>query len=156
MTTPFKYIGSVSHGTLRPEDLIPAFLDVYEELDVFAADRFKADMETDLQGVEEEDKADMESEIVNELFDRLDAFSPPYFYFGAHPGDGADFGFWFDSESFERAVADHEVYKTDETPEWERADWSMLEVEPEYIAVVTDHGNVTLYTMNGEEVWAIV
>ena len=32
--------------------------------------------------------------LLDALFDTLDAYSPEDYYFGAHPGDGSDFGFW--------------------------------------------------------------
>lgn len=34
------------------------------------------------------------SELVTILMDELSAIAPDGHYFGAHPGDGADFGFW--------------------------------------------------------------
>lgn len=85
--------GSVSHGTLRTEDLIPRFLDVLKELD---PDRHEAesyayghDVACGLASVEENDANMLES-----LFDVLNEYAPVGHYFGAHPGDGSDFGFW--------------------------------------------------------------
>jgi hypothetical protein len=32
--------------------------------------------------------------LLESLFDTLDNYSPEGYYFGAHPGDGSDYGFW--------------------------------------------------------------
>lgn len=33
-------------------------------------------------------------ELIQDLFDTLNQISPEGYYFGAHPGDGSDFGYW--------------------------------------------------------------
>ena len=86
-------IGTVSHGTMRAEDLIPDFASELESLcDVDDKATYKALL------VEAASITDYESEaadyILTDLFDALDNFSPPYCYFGAHEGDGSLFGFW--------------------------------------------------------------
>lgn len=88
---------SVSTGTLRRADLIPAFIDVLAEVDKDKARKYNdeygtIDFDSD-KGMSEAD------ELLMELFDALEAIAPEWFgsgyiYFGAHPGDGADFGFW--------------------------------------------------------------
>jgi hypothetical protein len=78
----------------------------------------------------------------------LNEVCPPYFYFGAHPGDGADFGFWL-SENME---FDFDGLKVSDTSEV-KGDYSGE------VLHVNDHGNMTLYCANkGEltEIWAIV
>ena len=32
--------------------------------------------------------------LLESLFDMLEGCSPEDYYFGAHPGDGSDYGFW--------------------------------------------------------------
>lgn len=32
--------------------------------------------------------------LLDSLFDTLDLYAPDGYYFGAHPGDGSDYGFW--------------------------------------------------------------
>jgi hypothetical protein len=88
------WIGSVSSGTLREQDLIPAFEAV---LDI-AAVQYDRPVSADkllrgwkLTGNDWEEVGFYLNEI---LFDLLNDVAPEGSYFGAHPGDGADFGFW--------------------------------------------------------------
>jgi hypothetical protein len=83
--------GTVIHGTLREEDLVPAFLDCLEELDKKAADELRANMPK--YGTDE-----MAEFLNEELFNTLNLHAPDGHYFGAHPGDGSDFGFWEDEQ----------------------------------------------------------
>lgn len=86
---------SLSSATMRPEDLIPCFISA---LRVIEADN-KGIMES-LNQMENDTQKDnyYESEDchydLDYLFDLLDACSPDGYYFGAHAGDGSDYGFW--------------------------------------------------------------
>jgi len=107
--------GTISEGTMRPEDLIPVFCneikDIRHRLEAnrrrgkgdlsLHNDEILAITET-LEGIKklQHRKGYWESDHptfdMNELFERLDVNAPDGFYFGAHPGDGADYGFWKD------------------------------------------------------------
>jgi hypothetical protein len=140
-------IGSISHGTLRPCDLIPAFSDALRALRG-SLPRATYDGIRALRGDMDTDDA---QDIVNELTDALQEYAPPYFYFGAHPGDGADFGFWL-SEGWQQDFKDSdglEVSDLSEVP----ADYSGE------VLHVNDHGNATLYACSRgrlTEAWAVV
>ncbi|PNV83843.1 MAG: hypothetical protein C0610_16695 [Desulfobacteraceae bacterium] len=77
---------SVSHDTMRPEDLIPEFLYVLQQLN-----RGKYILMKDHP--EDWDSEEC-SDYLAELFDVLDQEAPVGFYFGARMGDGSDYGFW--------------------------------------------------------------
>lgn len=77
--------GTIIHGTMRNADLIPAFRRELERIDAIA--------EGAIVPAEDPDSDDGCEEL-NELFDVLDRYAPEGMYFGAHPGDGSDFGFW--------------------------------------------------------------
>ena len=143
-------IGTVSHATMREEDLIPAFIDELATIHLTKAERKTV---REIAKREEEPKYyDQGSEEpgydLEELFNILDAHALPYFYFGAHPGDGSDFGFWL----CEDAVEEFDGLKVSD----------LSEVPAKYSGEVlhtTDHGNLTLYaSRNGKlrEIWAIV
>ena len=89
------------HGTYRPCDLIPAFLEVIKNTPEYA--QIVQTNDSNLQVIfdpsagEHDDR--WESDDINcflneELFDTLDSYSPEGYYFGAHTGDCSDFGFW--------------------------------------------------------------
>jgi hypothetical protein len=101
---------SVSHGTLREKDLLPRFVEVLDELKEEATFAPRSDsplqvefidrVETRLGDIErriehpEYYKSDSMPWDLRMLFDLLNRFAPEGFYFGTHPGDGSDFGFW--------------------------------------------------------------
>jgi hypothetical protein len=104
------------------------------------------------------------SDDLEALFDALDEYSAPYFQFGAHPGDGSDYGFWLSEDwqddfvpcaepkDLERANPPNSICVNDlaDVPAWFRGE----------VAVINDHGNVTLYTRNSRgkytEIWSVV
>lgn len=96
--------GTVSHGTMRTEDLIPAFLNVLADYDMEEHDRIRDDYHHHIW----EDDADTEgfdydSEdaqyMLEALFNALNDIAPEGMYFGSHPDDGSDYGFW-ESEDY--------------------------------------------------------
>lgn len=87
----FPWYGTVLHGTLRNEDLIPRFADILSKMPGSARDF--GGLICDAWSITDYDSSDA-SEILCALFDALNRYAPEGFYFGAHPGDGSDFGFW--------------------------------------------------------------
>lgn len=83
----FKFFGSVSSGTMRREDLIPTFEKV---LEILSPASHTGDYDCDVDNLSDGEKVD----YLIELDSELNSFAPTGYYFGAHPGDGADFGFW--------------------------------------------------------------
>jgi len=154
-------IGSISSGTLLPADLIRVFADelkdlakasksdAYKDLLAEAEAWVEADDSMDPGEVPDGDEHDdCGPGLVDELIDALGEFAPPYFYFGAHPGDGADYGFWL-HDDFQQDFDGLTVDDISEVPD---------DYEGEVLHV-NDHGNCTLYSArNGElkEIWAVV
>lgn len=116
--------GSVSTGTLRLDDLADAFASTLDDLrerralppsgfaltpehvaEVGKVDRLLGEIEGAREALGD-DWADSEhaSEQVEALREALDAWAPPGYSFGAHEGDGADFGFWANVEESEGEV----------------------------------------------------
>ena len=103
MTDSEVEIGTVSHGTLRPEDLIPAFMFELERLDGAAAaaltERYAGEgwprsMDGLSFGEYITDHPEESGWLLESLFDALGEIAPPGCYFGSLEGDGSDFGFW--------------------------------------------------------------
>ena len=187
-------MGSVSYATMRPEDLIPAFtseleyrakhdkhvafktrkahLKLVQEIESrtrFDAYSTEDELSAGLDYYQSEDADD----DLSSLFDALDAYSAPYFYFGSHPGDGADYGYWLSEswdedfmtvsrnecgrfESHERVTFTRDNYPSSikvndlaDVPPWFRGE----------VAVVSDHGNISLYIKTSRamrEIWSVV
>lgn len=162
--------GTVIHGTMREEDLIPAFaselrslarkgtkhkalaleaeryLKRFQSADVTLTKKPSSIFTDTYKNAPSEEEL---NELVTELMDALNEYAPAYGYFGAHPGDGSDYGFWL-SESFEEDFDGLKVSDTSEVPRGYKGE----------LAQVSDHGNVTLLVANGRgkfrEVWGLV
>jgi hypothetical protein len=98
--------GTLSHGTMRDVDLIPAFLEELERLDPAQHyEKLKEWIPLAWETFEEEaDRWESLSNFTINLFEVLEYYAPDGHYFGAHPGDGSDYGFWpeeLESESEE-------------------------------------------------------
>lgn len=109
---------SVSSATMRAEDLIPTFIAAVRAVE---GESIESQLESKLAYMESESAKDgyFESEDsqydLDWLFDTLDALAPDGFYFGSHPGDGSDYGFWQcedgpEKEETEQAEQDSSVY----------------------------------------------
>jgi hypothetical protein len=99
-------IGSVSSGTLRPEDLIPCFLDEVKRYGIEHPDFEDMRKRCRSKNYFKTEDAALDLEL---LICLLDAMAPPYVYFGAHPGDGSDFGFWVDWDMVDGAIEHGEI-----------------------------------------------
>lgn len=143
-------IGSISHGTLQAEDLIAAMYT--EAMRILPKDNYQLRNQVNeiiaelyLGEIEEVDAQMM-------LEDFLSTEAPPFVFFGSHPGDGSDIGYWPDFDALDDAVHAREVLKVDD----------LSSVPPEYtgqVMIVNDHGNVTLgnmYDGRFTEIWSCV
>jgi len=92
-------LGTWISGTLRPQDLLPAFVGLID----FVAPAVAAQIMVNggaIPAYADEDEYDewWESEDcqlrVEEMFDVLNDYAPEDYYFGAREGDGSDFGYW--------------------------------------------------------------
>lgn len=84
-----RYVGTVSEGTLKTQFLVSTFKQMLRWL-----------VRENAKGITGEDHRLLayewyDEEYLDTLFNRLDAIGSEYgYYFGAHPDDGACFGFW--------------------------------------------------------------
>lgn len=148
-------VGSVSTATMRSQDLLPAFC---EELRYLGHRDTKLTIiqrrvQSALNGKYGENDAYFQNEEsawdLDDLFDMLDSHSLPYMYFGAHPGDGSDYGFWLTENFCNDAFDGLEVNDLNNIPV--NYTGEVLEVN--------ERGNMTLYACKRgklREIWAIV
>ena len=157
-------LGTVSRATMRPQDLIPCFLGELKALNKKAYLRIlerihSQDREVMYhltgQGIDEDHSfwdEELCHDILTDLFDALDWISPPYAYFGAHEGDGSDYGFWPSHDAIEDAVHDGELLQVSD----------LSEIPDKFtgdICLINDHGNMAIgRALHGVfySCWAIV
>ena len=150
----YASFGSVSHGTMREEDLLDS---LSSELDYqvkrqprsFKRRAMRALIREANRALSRDELPEDAGETVNELLDALNEFAPPYAYFGAHEGDGSDYGYWLSADMPD----DFDGLKVSDT----------ADVPRDYrgeVLHVNDHGNVSLYVAGSRgtlrEVWSVV
>jgi len=142
-------IGSVSAGTMRKEDLIPCFLEELNNQEVLSKEHQELVSGIGKRMVDEEYYSSEESDYdLEDLFEALDAYCLPYFYFGGHPGDGADYGYWL-MEDMVRFFEGLKVGDLSEVPEGYEGE----------VLLINDHGNMSLYEYGDGEarvIWEVV
>ena len=144
-------VGSISHGTLKIDDLLEAFGWELQHIEGATAEhlalaneaRQLAHAYTFADSDETEDEADRANDLVDKLTEALNELAPAYCYFSAHEGDGSDFGFWPSMEAIE------ELPRVSDPSEVEKH-------LGEDCAFVNDHGNVTVYSANGAVILELV
>lgn len=147
--------GSIRTGTLRTQDLMESF--IWElrkvlkhrsrELTAIES-RFNRAIngrygDNDMYFYGNVGQFDLDS-----LFDMLNEHAPDFGYFGSHPGDGANFGFWL-NEFFEY---DYDGLKVGDLSEVDKSHIG-------YVLHINDHGNMSLYWKSArklKELWSIV
>jgi hypothetical protein len=167
-TLKLASIGSISHGTLRLEDLLPAYISHAEHLQLTNGDYLASpenfalrDALTKLVGEAQDcfsddgetlhpDGEEIANYLVCEDFPNMfDQFAPPYCYFGTHEGDGSDFGYWPSMEQIE------ELPKISDNSE-ETVTAELFNHSGSDICYVNDHGNVTVYGGDGSVLLELV
>lgn len=95
------------------------------------------------------DRAEVEADTET-LVSLLDEFSPPYSSFESYTADGV-YGFWPDFDQLHDCEHEGAVIKVDAGDKW-----PTLSDDVDAVMEVSDHGNVTLYDRNHNEIWSIV
>lgn len=100
--------GTLIHGTLLTYDLIEAFVAELEDQSIGEDDPEVKQLVMEANEVcahglrhgkdavnyADAGRAEEYGYLLERLTDKLDELAPEGVYFGAHPGDGADFGYW--------------------------------------------------------------
>lgn len=98
--------GSVSHGTMRNEDVLPRIMSALFKEDKAKAREIWRNNPEFLEALCDKDcgidnpwwDSEEAASICEELFGVMDEYAPEGHYFGAHPGDGSDYGYWPNEE----------------------------------------------------------
>jgi uncharacterized protein YfaT (DUF1175 family) len=160
-------LGSISTGTLRPQDLLETFAATLNQLDkanpliAQALDGIASNFGRGKMLTSHGEASQLLAEnialtvkvasyqLVNELADAIQEHCPPFVRFGAHEGDGADFGFWVDHEALNEALQD---------PEYTLINGQLYSVPRNEAVLIQNHGtdDVTVMDMERNVLWSTV
>ena len=138
MKTQYQFpTGTVSRATMQPFDVALAihteidFANTYQDAGIEIPEPFDG-----FDGFDCDDEfwqsADA-SEYLETLFNLMENHAPPYCYFGAHPGDGADYGFWPCMDTIE------------DLPSFSDLAGVPADIDEDF-CVVNGHGNLSVYS----------
>ena len=136
-------LGSISTGTLRTQDLLEAFHST------IAASGTPPALAED--GYIDGGARYSDGELLEVYTEQLESLCPPFVYFGTHPGDGADFGFWPDMDRL-----NEEIQWVKQTPASDEVVLDDNDPNNPIIVHVSDHGNVTVMDMERNVLWSVV
>lgn len=96
--------GTLIHATMRNCDLVPVFLRALRGTKEYKHFMLECKRVKDLRVVIDLNASDQDerwlseamANFVEDLFDALNNYAPEGYYFGSHPGDGSDYGYWTD------------------------------------------------------------
>jgi hypothetical protein len=151
-------LGSISTGTLDAAELARNFIDALESFAAKDDDlerKAQALLATQAakQALKEQNDAALGEFTSTEAFELLEAYAPPYSWFGAHPHDGADFGYWPAIESLMEAARGKDGVVS--VPAGDA--WPSLAADIEHVVEVNDHGNVMLFDARTRQgIWSCV
>jgi len=105
------FTGTVSRATMRPEDLIPAFMGVLEKYWPEKAAKLtgyyggECSWPYSMSGLHYPDPIpdslqETAGYLVSDLFDALNEIAPEGCYFSSAEGDGCDYGYWRTEEEY--------------------------------------------------------
>jgi hypothetical protein len=138
-------IGTVIEGTHRHADIAAAFGELLARLTAGTDEH--SSLVVDCKRIARMgDMADDADDVVAEVMDALCDYAPPYCYFGAHEGDGADYGFRPSIESVMDDVRMGEIAQVADPADVPESGCAVF---------VNDRGNVSLY-VDGAMVWNVV
>ena len=144
-------IGSIITGTLRNEDLIPAFADELSVMEMSEKGVTLLHEVDKFLGKPDESQPDFDSEdagfLVGELMDALEEYAPPHMRFGSLEGDGADFRWW---------PTGFDDCPTTTISEGKNGEGTFVDTECELFVEVNDHGNITVKELGGAVIWDAV
>ncbi len=167
MTTRHKSttlpIGTISSGTLRLEDLIPALASELDNIRLTRSERKTVREALAYDFDAEPSDEDLDHTNADDLYDELttiaDNHCPDYTYFGSTEGDGAEIGVWPNVDGLEEDARYSQPTENGIRKINAGDPFPSLLGRYAHVFSVTDHGNVTLYRRAGRrwiEVWSVV
>ena len=179
-------LGTISHGTMRVQDTMPALLSALDgirlspedrqtcdevqqcldtwialdELFVDAEENILTELARSAASVDADDLLfDLETNMHETLIPLAEGYVPDYCYVGSHPGDGSDLGVWICEDLFDDTTQGSYDGYCWRLRENNHPDEENIPDDMSHALAVHDHGNATLYRRSGRqwaECWAIV